>query len=210
MPPHTHTNRKCQHSCWMSEETQLSSHTSRGPHNISHLEMFFFLLFKFVLWKFHAKESGHILDSTSRPIPLFYSPNFVPLFLLPNPSSLMHAAHVVFGVRLSKGAWSTYQGYTLKEYWQSLSQQLLVVSSSRSLRMGICANLPFLSWNFVWLNFVQVPYILSQPLWAHMCNCPAVSGKQCLPVVIHYLWPLWSVVTFFCIDSWAFGEQGVL
>lgn len=47
--PHTHTNKKCQHSCLMSEETQLSSHTSKGPHSISHLEMFFFLLFKFVL-----------------------------------------------------------------------------------------------------------------------------------------------------------------
>lgn len=48
---------------------------------------------------------------------------------------------------------------------------------------GLCVQLSSPCWDSVWLELVQVLFMLSWLLWDHMCNCSAVTGERfpCIP-----------------------------
>lgn len=58
----------------------------------------------------------------------------------------------------------------------------------------------------IWLEPVQVLWVLAQSLWVCMYIRPVVSGRYCLNCllgIIHYLWLLKSFCFLFHIDFWA-------
>lgn len=73
------------------------------------------------------------------------------------------------------------RSYTLKK--TDLPSQQLSPANSPSARGGTWCPLPSPCWDFAHLELVQVSWVVSPPLWAYMCNCPAVWETVFLAVI---------------------------
>lgn len=51
---------------------------------------------------------------------------------------------------------------------------------------------------YVWFELAQVLSLLSQLLWAHLCNCPVISGKHCF-LAVNFC--SWRSESFFLLSS---------
>ena len=102
--------------------------------------------------------------------------------LLQSESELMSRAPVIIKERADFWNRTTYWEHgALGSIPESFSEQLSIVHSS--LTKGRNAHPPSACWNSVSPDPCK-SYLCSQPLWVHVCSCPAVSRKHCLLVVI--------------------------
>lgn len=110
-------------------------------------------------------------------------------------------AHVTMNVfPLLKGSQHT-RSHSFKENWVSFSQQLS--NSNTSIDRGATSSSTYLSMlEFYLAQIFTVMCMLSQFIWVHICNCPAVYRKHRLLVVIHHLWLLQPLFLLFSNDTW--------
>lgn len=90
---------------------------------------------------------------------------------------------------LSKYSWARHcsfehgpliRNHVLKEKGLPLFQKQLIANSS-SLRGRISARFTPSCWDFVWVEFVPVLWMLSQALWVGIHHCPVVFRRQFPP-----------------------------
>ena len=62
------------------------------------------------------------------------------------------------------------------------------LSITPQLGLEVHTQLSLPCWAFAWLEFLKVLCRLLQMAWVHMCNCPAVSERQCFITIVHHLW----------------------
>lgn len=79
--------------------------------------------------------------------------------------------------------YSTYQSYTLKGNWVSLSRQLWIARSSID-GSGLFSLPPPPCWDFHLSCGCTVLCVLPQALWIHIWDCPFVSGTQFLVIFL--------------------------
>lgn len=104
----------------------------------------------------------------------------------------------------------TYQWQHSKETDASSPSryQLLIPTSSAKGGTSFTPSFPMLGFGLAWGS--REWCMLSQPLWRHMCSCPAVSRKHCFLVVTHHLWFFDSFHPLFHNNPWAFtGKRAV-
>ena len=62
------------------------------------------------------------------------------------------------------------------------------LSMTPQMTLELHAQLPPPCWTIAWLELLKVLCRLLQMAWVHMCNCPAVSERQCFITIVHHLW----------------------
>lgn len=73
-------------------------------------------------------------------------------------------------------------GVTSLKKTDSLSPSSYQMPVAPQLVVGVCGHLPLPCWDSLCLEFVQVLYLLSQPLWLLICNYPVCHvGKTPFP-----------------------------
>lgn len=84
----------------------------------------------------------------------------------------------------------------LNKVTTSLNYQLSIVLQ---LRVGIPAHPLAQCMDFVWIQLLQVLWMLPQLLWAHVYNCPVVFEKHYFFEIMCQLYPSFC---FLCRDHW--------
>lgn len=100
---------------------------------------------------------------------------------------LINSCHSGLNTGSTRGKWSSP--------WKSLTIGY-VIAPQLVVRVHYPPTPPPLHlyfWDFVWLELIQISYMLSQLLWDHMCSYPEVSGKQCF---LDAIWLSLSLIIF--------------
>lgn len=81
------------------------------------------------------------------------------------------------------------RGYSFRENWHFLSQQLSIANNYLFRGETSCSTLS-LWWYLIWFGLGQVVNMLLSVLWIHMYICPDVHRRYIcfFFVVIHYFW----------------------
>lgn len=150
------------------------------------------LNFLLVLWEFCTINFGHI------PFPLSTPPTPTPLLL---PMKYNLCCLYVSDMRPSLEHGQFASDYSLKENGLYFLVSINCLSGAAWLGEGLCA---FLLQAGIWdcTGLMMLP----QPLWVHICNCPAILEKNHFLVAIYCLWLLHSFLPLFLNDSWDLGE----
>lgn len=93
-------------------------------------------------------------------------------------------------------------GMHSSSYSQKLSNwNFPEVPIASQLGLGVCVQDPP-SILALWLGLAQVLQILLWPLWVDLHSCTAMFSWHCFLVVIHSLWLLYSLCSWFFDDRW--------